>query len=137
MHRWPLQRDTLSYGFIWIPGKAHKSPHHPTYVCPTPSLTSCMKRLFLSLWSRCTYGCEARGQGTLTALFLSQKTENPSQEIPQPGSPLLQEEISISLKIFYFFYPLQLQIVTKYRNSCSHTNRASPNSCSFAICSCT
>lgn len=46
------------------------------------------------------------GKDTLTALFLPQKTENPSQEIPQPSSPLLQEEISISLKIFYFFFIL-------------------------------
>lgn len=53
-------------------------------------------------------------------------------------SPLLREEISISLQIFYYFFflnPLQIQLVTKYRNSCSHTKRASPRSCSFAICS--
>lgn len=101
MCRWPLQRDTLSYGFIQIPGKTHKSRHRPAYVCPTPSFTSWAKRLLLSLWSRCTYG---HGERHTNYLFLLQKIKKLSLEIPQPSSLLLQEEISISLQIFYFFF---------------------------------
>lgn len=77
------------------------------------------------------------GRVAQTILFLPQKTEKPSLEIPQPSSSFLREKISISLQIFYGFFlnPLQIQIVTKYRSSRSRTKRASPHSCSFAICS--
>lgn len=79
-----------------------------------------------------------RSQGNAHRLFIppseNEKAEpgDPPAQLPPPpgGNKHFLTDI-----LFFFLNPLQIQIVTKYRNSCSHTKRASPHSCSFAICS--